>query len=41
MVFQKMKKIYEPVKRKHITADTTLNPEENAKLISIKMTPVL
>jgi len=28
-----MKKIYEPVKGKHITIDTILDPEKNAKLV--------
>ncbi len=36
-VYQKMKKIYEPVKGKHITIDTTLDPEKNAKLVSTKI----
>jgi len=36
-VYQKMKKIYEPVKEKHITIDTTLDPEKNAKLVSNKI----
>jgi len=36
-VYKKMKKIYENVKRKHITIDTTLNPEKNAKLVSTKI----
>jgi predicted kinase len=33
-IYQKMKKIYEPVKGKHITIDTSLDPENNAKLVS-------
>ena len=36
-VYQKMKKIYEPVKGKHITIDTSLDPENNAKLVSSKI----
>lgn len=36
-VYQKMKKIYEHVKGKHITIDTTLDPEKNAKLVSTKI----
>ena len=36
-VYQKMKKIYEHVKGKHITIDTTLNPEKNAKSVSTKI----
>ena len=36
-VYQKMKKIYEHVKEKHITIDTTLDPENNAKLVSTKI----
>ena len=36
-VYQKMKKIYEYVKRKHITIDTTLDPKKNAKLVSTKI----
>lgn len=36
-VYQKMKKIYENVKGKHITIDTTLDPEKNAKLVSTKI----
>jgi predicted kinase len=36
-VYQKMKKIYEPVKGKHITIDTSLDPENNAKLVSTKI----
>lgn len=36
-VYQKMKKIYEPVKRKHIAIDTTLDPEKNAKLVSTEI----
>ena len=36
-VYQKMKKIYEPVKGKHITIDTTLDPEKNAKLVSTEI----
>ncbi len=36
-VYQKMKKIYEPVQEKHITIDTTLDPEKNAKIVSTKI----
>jgi len=36
-VYQKMKKIYEHVKGKHIAIDTTLDPEKNAKLVSTKI----
>ena len=36
-VYQKMKKIYEYVKGKHITIDTTLDPEKNAKVVSTKI----
>jgi predicted kinase len=36
-VYQKMKKIYEPVEEKHITIDTTLDPEKNAKVVSTKV----
>lgn len=36
-VYQKMKKIYEHVKGKHIAIDTTLDPEKNAKLVAIKI----
>ncbi len=36
-VYQKMKKIYEPVKGRHITIDTTLSPEKNAKFVSTKI----
>lgn len=36
-IYQKMKKIYESVKGKHITIDTTLDPEKNAKLVSTKI----
>jgi predicted kinase len=36
-VYQKMKKIYEPVMGKHITIDTSLDPEKNAKLVSTKI----
>ena len=32
-VYQKMKKIYEPVKANHITINTTLDPEKNMKLV--------
>jgi len=32
-----MKKIYEPAKGRHITIDTTLDPEKNAKLVSTKI----
>ena len=35
--YQKMKKIYESVKGKHITIDTSLDPERNAKLVSTKI----
>lgn len=31
--YQKMKKIYEPVKVEHIVADTTLSPQENSQRI--------
>jgi hypothetical protein len=37
VVYQKMKKIYEHVKGKHITIDTSLDPEKNAKLVSTKI----
>ena len=33
-VYQKMKKIYEPVKIDHIIADTTLDPQENSQRIA-------
>lgn len=33
-IYQKMKKIYEPVKMDHIVSDTTFDPEENARKIS-------
>jgi predicted kinase len=36
-VYQKMKKIYEPVQGKHISIDTSLDPEKNAKLVSTKI----
>jgi predicted kinase len=36
-IYQKMKKIYEPIKGKHITIDTSLDPEKNAKLVSSKI----
>jgi hypothetical protein len=36
-VYQKMKKIYEPVQEKYITIDTMLDPEKNAKIISTKI----
>ncbi|MDH3278976.1 MAG: AAA family ATPase [Nitrosopumilus sp.] len=36
-IYQKMKKIYEPVKGRHITIDTTLDPEKNAKLAAQKL----
>jgi predicted kinase len=36
-VYQKMKKIYEPAQGKHITIDTTLDPEKNAKTVSTKI----
>ncbi|MDH3779447.1 MAG: ATP-binding protein [Nitrosopumilus sp.] len=36
-VYQKMKKIYEPVKGKHSKIDTTLDPEENAKSVSTEI----
>ena len=36
-VYQKMKKIYEPVQEKYITIDTTLDPEKNAKIVSTKI----
>ncbi len=37
-VYQKMKKIYEPVKGKHITVDTSQDSEHNAKLIFKQLT---
>ncbi len=37
-VYQKMKKIYEPVKCKHITVDTSQDSEYNAKLIFEQIT---
>jgi hypothetical protein len=37
-VYQKMKKIYEPVKCKHITVDTLQDSEYNAKLIFEQIT---
>ncbi len=37
-VYQKMKKIYEPVKDKHITVDTSQDSEYNAKLIFEQIT---
>jgi len=36
-VYKKMKKIYEPAKGEHITIDTTLDPQMNAKLVSNKI----
>jgi predicted kinase len=36
-VYQKMKKIYESVKGKHIKIDTTSDPEKNAKLVSTEI----
>jgi len=36
-VYQKMKKNYEPVKGKHLTIDTSLDPDKNAKLVSTKI----
>lgn len=36
-VYQKMKKIYEPIKGKHLTIDTSLDPDKNAKLVSTKI----
>jgi predicted kinase len=36
-VYKKMKKIYESVTGKHITIDTTLDPENNAKWVSTKI----
>jgi predicted kinase len=39
-VYQKMKKIYEPVKTVHITVDTTLPPEENAKKIAYSISRI-
>lgn len=36
-VYQKMKKIYEPVKVEHIMVDTTLDPEENSNIITEKI----
>jgi predicted kinase len=38
LVYQKMKKIYEPVKDKHITVDTSQDSEYNAKLIFKQIT---
>ena len=38
LVYQKMKKIYEPVKGKHITVDTSQDSEHNAKLIFKQLT---
>jgi predicted kinase len=35
-IYQKMKKIYEPVKGRHITIDT-IDPEKNAKLAAQKL----
>ena len=32
-VYQKMKKIYEPVKVDHIVVDTALSPQENSQII--------
>ena len=37
-VYQKMKKIYEPVKGKHITVDTSQDSEYNSKLIFKQIT---
>jgi predicted kinase len=36
-VYQKMKKIYEPVQGKHLTIDTSLDPDKNAKVVSTKI----
>ena len=36
-IYEKMKKIYEPAKRKHITIDTTWDPEKNATLVSTEI----
>ena len=36
-VYQKMKKIYEPVKVDHIKIDTTLDPQENARRIIVEI----
>ena len=36
-IYQKMKKIYEPLKEKHITIDATLDPEKNAKSVSTEI----
>lgn len=36
-VYYKMKKIYEPVIGRHITADTSLDPKQNAQLIAKKL----
>jgi len=33
-IYQKMKKIYEPVKIEHIIVDTTLSPQQNAQMIT-------
>ncbi len=38
LVYQKMKKIYQPVKDKHITVDTSQDSEYNAKLIFKQLT---
>ena len=35
-IYQKMKKIYQPVKIEHIIVDTTLPPQENAQIIMKK-----
>jgi predicted kinase len=36
-VYQKMKKIYEPVKVEHISVDTTLDPQENSHSIIVEI----
>jgi predicted kinase len=36
-VYQKMKKIYEPVRVDHIVVDTTLSPKENAEMVTIQI----
>ena len=36
-VYQKMKKFYEPVKANHIEIDTTLDPQENSRKITVEI----
>ena len=36
-VYQKMKKIYEPVKFGHMKVDTTLDPQENSHRITVEI----